>query len=481
MTDITEIRNFDLNIEKVLEGWEICHAIRELIANALDEQMLTQTSDVQIYPEADFIWHIRDYGRGLKYEHLTQNENEEKLSNPSKVIGKFGVGLKDALATLNRRGVEVCIRSRFGDITLGQIPKSGFSDVITLHAVVHPAQDHSLIGTDVVLRAASEKDIADAKNFFLKFSNEPILDETPYGQILKRGTDRNARIYVTGMLVAEEENFAFSFNITSLTATMRKALNRERTNVGRSAYSERVKQMLLASKSTVVADTLVEDLMKIETGTNRDEVKWTDVAVHASQTLSASGKVVFVTATELISQKDAIDHAQADGLRIVTVPDNIKNSLQGTSDIQGNAVRDLSVYQSEWAQSFQFRFVAPDRLSQSERAVFEQRDTIASLVGGLPSRVHEVTISETMRPDFLAAHEAEGLWDPVSSTIIIKRTQLNSLSDFAATLLHEIAHASSGYGDVTRNFELELTRMLGVLAAPQLKPRKGVLSRWLNI
>lgn len=480
MTDFTEIRNFDLNIEKVLEGWETCHAIRELVANALDEEMLTQTRDVQIYRDPDGTWHIRDFGRGLKYEHLTQNENQEKLKNPSKVIGKFGVGLKDALATLNRRNVEVCIRSRYGDITLGQMPKSGFADVVTLHAVVHPARDESLIGTDVVLRGTSDDDIKDAKRFFLKFSNEPILDETPYGQILEKETGRNARIYVTGMLVAEEENFAFSFNITSLTATMRKALNRERTNVGRTAYSERVKQMLLASKSTVVADTLVEDLMKIESGTNRDEVKWTDVAVHASQTLSASGKVVFVTATELISQKDAIDHAQSDGLRIVTVPDNIKQSLHGTSDIQGNAVRDLSVYQSEWAQSFQFKFVTPDKLSQSESAVFEQWGAVASFVGGLPNRVREIKISETMRPDFLAGSEAVGLWDPASSSIVIKRTQLKALSDFAGTLLHEIAHASSGYGDVTRNFESELTRMLGILAASQLAPERGVPSKWFN-
>jgi hypothetical protein len=34
---------FDLNIEKVLEHWTIPLAIRELIANALDEQALTGT------------------------------------------------------------------------------------------------------------------------------------------------------------------------------------------------------------------------------------------------------------------------------------------------------------------------------------------------------------------------------------------------------------------------------------------------------
>ncbi len=253
MIDDPEGRNFDLNIEKVLEGWEACHAIREVIANALDEQALTQTADVQISRTPDGAWHIRDFGRGLKYEHLTQNENEEKLKNPSKVVGKFGVGLKDALATFSRRDVDIRIRSRYGDITLGQIPKSGFTDVVTLHAIVHPAQDSSMLGTDVILRGITDDEIAKAKGFFLKFSGESVLDDTPYGQILQRNPVRNARIYITGMLVAEEENFAFSFNITSLTAAMRKALNRERTNVGRSVY-------LCCKRSSAVSGFLVKPL-----------------------------------------------------------------------------------------------------------------------------------------------------------------------------------------------------------------------------
>ncbi|MFC5864408.1 ATP-binding protein [Acidicapsa dinghuensis] len=480
MIDDFESRNFDLNIEKVLEGWETCHAIREVIANALDEQALTRTAEVEISRNTDGAWHIRDFGRGLRYEHLTQNENEEKLKNPGTVIGKFGVGLKDALATFNRHNVTIRIRSRWGEITLDQIPKSGFADVITLHAVVHPAQDSVMLGTEVILRGLSDEDISKAKSFFLKFSDEPVLDHTPYGQILQRNPARNARIYVTGMLVAEEENFAFSFNITSLTAAMRKALNRERTNVGRSAYSERVKQMLLASKSTTVANTLVNELMKIESGTNRDEVKWTDVAVHASQTLNASGEVVFVTAKDLISYTDAIDHAQADGLRIVTLPENIKASLGGINDIQGNPVRDLSVYQAEREQSFKFEFIGYESLSKPERNVFDQWQTIAGFIGGLPDRVREVKISETMRPDFFTSNEAVGLWDPASSNIVIKRTQLATLSSFAGTLLHEIAHARSGYGDVTRDFESELTRMLGIVAAAQLARTKGPFSKWFS-
>lgn len=339
---------------------------------------------------------------------------------------------------------------------------------MTLQAVVYPPTGGGFTGTDVGLRGVMAEDIEDAKHFFLKFSNETILDETAYGQILRGDPSRKARIYVTGMLVAEEENFAFSYNVTSLTAAMRKALNRERTNVGRTAYSDRVKQMLLASKAPVVADILAGELVRIEAGTSHDEVKWTDVAIHASQILNTAGKVIFATASDLVYHKDVIDQAQSDGLNIVTIPENIKISLQGFADLQGNPVRDISVYQCEWEQSFEFKFVKPESLSSGERRIYERWKEIAKLVGGLPSRVQEVKVSETMRPDFVTGSETQGLWDPPSGSIIIKRSQLGSLSNFAGILLHEIAHARTGYGDLSRDFENELTRMLGTVANLQL-------------
>src|SRR6266852_9461847 len=67
-----EVRHFDLNIEKVLEHWTVAHALREVIANALDEQALTQTAAPLIMKDDEGRWHVQDFGRGLKYEHLTQ-------------------------------------------------------------------------------------------------------------------------------------------------------------------------------------------------------------------------------------------------------------------------------------------------------------------------------------------------------------------------------------------------------------------------
>jgi len=75
-------KKFDLNIERILEDWEVYHAIREVIANAIDEQVLTKTEPIKIWKDKEGKWHIRDFGRGLKYEHLTQKENDEKLRNP---------------------------------------------------------------------------------------------------------------------------------------------------------------------------------------------------------------------------------------------------------------------------------------------------------------------------------------------------------------------------------------------------------------
>ena len=52
------MRKFDLNIERILENWKPYHAVREFIANALDEQLLTDSKDIAIY-KSDGIWHIR--------------------------------------------------------------------------------------------------------------------------------------------------------------------------------------------------------------------------------------------------------------------------------------------------------------------------------------------------------------------------------------------------------------------------------------
>jgi hypothetical protein len=58
-----------------------------------------------------------------------------------------------------------------------------------------------------------------------------------------------------------------------------------------------------------------------------------------------------------------------------------------------------------------------------------------------------------------------GVWEPVEGWIIVKRSQLQSLVDFAGTVLHELSHALSGAPDMSLEFEQKLTEELGGVVA----------------
>ena len=99
--------------------------------------------------------------------------------------------------------------------------------------------------------------------------------------------------------------------------------------------------------------------------------------------------------------------------------------------------------------------------------VFDMTERLADLIGGFPLRVQSVKISETMRPEKGSFSEARGLW--TGKEIIVKRSELASVENYAATLLHEIAHARSGETDITSGFEQELTSLLGIVASKALQ------------
>lgn len=462
-------REFDLNIEKILESWEVFHAIREIIANALDEQIITNTKDISIHKSKDGFWHIVDYGRGLNYHHLTQNENEEKLNN-DKLIGRFGVGLKDALATLYRHGIKVEIKSKYGNITLKKASKAGFNDIITLHADITPPEDYNMIGTDFCLEGCSDEDIIKAKALFLKFSDSTILEKTIYGQVIEKDGEI-ADIYINGVKVSEEQNFLFSYNITSLTTKLKKSLNRERTNVGRTAYTDRIKSILLECNEESVIRKLIDDLQQFGIGTKHDELSWQDVQLYASQKLKKFySNSTFITSDDLQKAPSIIDEMKRSGYNPVVIPSNLANKMEdynkGAKD--GETFTTTNQFISEIQSKFKPIFIDIDKLTKAEKKVYEKTDQILQLIGGKPRRVKEIKITEKIfEQEFY--YETVGLWEPNDNRILIKRKQLCSVSEYASTLLHECAHAMSDAGDMDRDFETELTKIIGIIASKIIK------------
>lgn len=108
--------------------------------------------------------------------------------------------------------------------------------------------------------------------------------------------------------------------------------------------------------------------------------------------------------------------------------------------------------------SFDYKFVDYRSLSDEERRIYELTPRILSLVGITGNRIPPVYISETMR---VTTDDTEGVWDSSIPAIVIKRSKLVSILGYAATLLHETGHATTGTVDATREFEEVLTSYLG--------------------
>lgn len=453
-SDIALMRKFDLNIEKILENWETHHAIREVISNAIDEQLLTGSAPIDIY-KRDNDWFIRDYGSGLQYFHLTQNENQQKKKNTS-VIGQYGIGLKDALATFDKKGIKVIARSKHATISTAKSAKEGFSDIETLHAIIEPSHDETFNGSEFEISGITDKDMEEAKKMFLIFTSEKIIASTKKGEVIEKN-GKVANIYVNGLKVAEEENFLFSYNITEKNSKIRGALNRERTNVGRTAYTDSVQKILLTVKSENVTKTLASDLQNENT---HDELKWTDVLIHAIKILNSTGKYLFVTVQDVEFHRDTLDDAKDDDYEFVYITQPIKAKIRDIKDYNGNPINLISTYIHLYNDSFEFEFIELKDLNEKELKIYKLTPDIIKLYGGQPNAVKDIRISSIMRKDH---DQTVGCWDAATGTIILSRTTLESVADYAGTLIHELIHAKTGERDISREFENSLTEVIGHL------------------
>jgi hypothetical protein len=386
------------------------------------------------------------------------------LDAPSGVIGKFGVGLKDALATFHRRGVNVLIRSRFGTFRLKQEHKYGFDKIVTLH-VEYDDSRNDIQGTEFVLTSVTDADMTKAKLLFLKFADEEILETNTYGQILRRKGD-SSRVYILGVFASEEPNFLFSYNIATLTDSMRKKLNRERLNVGRTTYAERVKAILKNAKNGTVEALLVDQIEKRATGEQCDEMGWIEIGQLALNLMHQQQSVVFFTEEQLQSNPDILDNVRSDGLKVVVVTEQQRAKLEAQAIEGGPQVRTVGTYVQQYNASFQYNFVDPITLTKEERRIFDLTTSILSLVGISGRQIPSIRISETMR---VTTDSTEGVWDSAIPAIVIKRKKLSSLVGYAATLLHETGHATTEAVDATREFESVLTSYLGQTAVAAIK------------
>ena len=321
-------------------------------------------------------------------------------------------------------------------------------------------------GTDFCLEGCTEKDIEEAKKCFICFSGMNPIEGTKYGEIYNNRSG-SAEIFVNGIKIADEENFLFSYNISPASKSLKQMLNRERTNVGRSAYAGIVREMLLASRSEEVVKALTENYRRINKGLQCDELKWIDVQGHTAKLLNKRDKVVFLTNEEFQNASNTDrEIIERSGRKPVFIPAKVKLQIEGAKDDTGTVISTIETVIAAENAAFDYLFVTQEQLDEKEKKVFGITTQILKLLSS-KIRPSQIFIAEKLKRD-----DGNGVYEGAKKRIIIKREQLSRVESYLGTLIHELAHAESGYSDLCRGFENKLTEYLGVLAAIVVKNDK---------
>jgi len=225
----------------------------------------------------------------------------------------------------------------------------------------------------------------------------------------------------------------------------------------------------LASSSKNVAEILARDLTNIDQGTAHDELTWIDIQEHSVKILNQQGKHLFVTAYEAMEHPDMIDQAKKSDHEVIIIPVNLKDKIKDSTDLTGEPIIDIGQFVSNYNDSFEFNFVTPNQLTFIERQIYNHTSNIVNLLDNNSLRINDIKISNTMRRDFFSDVETLGCCDHKTKSIVISRKTLKTLEDYSGTLIHELVHATTGYVDVSRDFETSLTEVIGSLCEKILK------------
>jgi hypothetical protein len=240
-------------------------------------------------------------------------------------------------------------------------------------------------------------------------------------------------------------------------------LNRERTDVGRSAYSDRIRAILLAAESEAVLSVFTDNLTQMSNGRQADELKWVDVQAHAVRHLSARKETVYVTPDEIQRSSGAIlEVIRNSGKQPVFVTETVKQKIADTTDVNGRQISTIQSVVAQYNNSFQYDFVPYDELTADEKVVFDLHHQLLEETGS-SVKSEQIKIAQTLRPDF-PLDSFGGVWDTVEELVIIRRDMLRDAALFCGVLVHELTHADTGFDDIDRGFETALSQWIGHFA-----------------
>lgn len=456
------MESLDLNIKEILSDWKVSDAIRELIANAIDEHSITGIKEpIKVdYNEQIKTLTIKDLGRGIKNIHFIQNESNEK-KDALNTIGKFGIGLKDAIAVLVRHHINITFSSNFGIYTPIITRKEGIKEDIS---TIHMQRDNNMSeqkGTIITISPVSIEEVNDAKSKFAIFKQWEKVVKTPKGNIMFSNDNKMGEIFVNGMKISDDENLIFSYNILETNAALRKALNRERKNLSRDAYRDAIIRILKAI--TDEEDKLfVYTKILNNTSSNSNEWSFTDIKSLVITYFNNLDKNKYLIVSPSNDNPNFKEYANSENKVIITVTDKEYASLQ-TKGIQ-----TIEQFGYDFTTNYKVIYIPENELTPQElKNWLELKQFLHQLWNHwipLKQSMSDLELNDLPLTIIKDHPNANALWCEVEKEIRITRKIINDKSKLFGDTLHEICHMVSGATDATLDFEHELTACLGELA-----------------
>lgn len=178
--------------------WGLWPVLREIISNAIDTRA---EWDIKF---ANGRVRITDEGSGISPNLLIIGKSGHEKGG--EFIGRFGEGLKMALLTLAKMGIEVTLKSQ--DYILTHHLQEELGSRTLVLSLYYPGTRFK--GTEITFDWPQKETYIDR---FLKFRNKytfDVLYEDDNGQIIKEGTPA---IYQQGIWIQDTEDFGLSYNL----------------------------------------------------------------------------------------------------------------------------------------------------------------------------------------------------------------------------------------------------------------------------